>query len=109
MNPRQAEARIIELTDDVRAVKATAVKHGENLKTHTDDIAGIQNWQKHVDMDLDTLTERIDARTEALQTQIDGCQTKRPRFDALAYVTLGAVWVAIAIGAFAFVKDWLLQ
>ncbi len=31
MNPRQAEARVIELTTDVRAVEATAVKQRQNI------------------------------------------------------------------------------
>ncbi len=104
MNPRQAEARIIELTKDVRAVEATAVKHGDKLKTHTEatgygfsrvdkDIAEIQDWRKLTDEDLDISHERLDLRTADLQTQINRCQTKRPWLDMFVLACCVPMWL----------------
>ncbi len=97
MNLRQAEARVIELTTDGRAVEATAVKDGDKLKTHTEatgygfsrvdkDIAEIRGWQKQADLTFNSHDRRLvrlcdagDDGTNAmrhLQTQIDCCVPK---------------------------------
>ncbi len=120
MNLRQAAARIIELTEEMRAVEATAVKHGETLKTHTEatgygfsrvdkDIAEIWDWRKLTDEDLDTSHERLDLRTADLQTQINRCQTKRPWVDMFVLAACVPMWSLGMILLVEWLINWLTK
>ncbi len=116
MNLRAVERLLSELTTDVRAVEATAVKDGEKLKSNADvdtaafqrvnkDIAEIQNWQIHVDMDLDA-KDAFDAK---LQTQIDCCQVKRPWFDIILAGSFVPMWLCGIIVLADTIISWLTK
>ena len=126
MNLRQAEARVVELTKDVRAVEATAVKQRQNIIAEALTAA---DGLKLVREDAKLLTGRVtdaikvgrerhdenkatfasilewqkhtDLQISSLDSQIDCCQKKRWWFDIIvlgAFVPMWIIGACVIIG-----------